>query len=60
MGVLDDKVAIVTGAPAASAARRPSCSSEQGAKVLINDLDADVASRPPARSRARPSSTAAT
>ena len=29
--------------PAASAARRPSCSREHGANVLINDLDGDVA-----------------
>ena len=42
MGVLDGKAAIVTGSAAASAARRPSCS-PSSARILINDLDGDVA-----------------
>ena len=43
MGVLDDKVAIVTGSARGIGRATAELLSEQGAKVLINDLDADVA-----------------
>src|SRR3954465_9556914 len=43
MGVLDDKVAIVTGSARGIGRATGELLSEQGAKVLINDLDADVA-----------------
>ena len=61
MGVLDDKVAIVTGSARGIGRATAELLSEQGAKVVINDLDADLAGRDRvARSRARPSSSAAT
>jgi 3-oxoacyl-[acyl-carrier protein] reductase len=43
MGVLDDKVAIVTGSARGIGRATAELLSEQGAKVLVNDLDSDVA-----------------
>ena len=43
MGVLDDKVAIVTGSARGIGRATAELLSEQGAKVLFNDLDGDVA-----------------
>jgi 3-oxoacyl-[acyl-carrier protein] reductase len=43
MGVLDDKVAIVTGSARGIGRATAELLTEQGAKVLINDLDGDVA-----------------
>ena len=43
MGVLDDKVAIVTGSARGIGRATAELLSEHGAKVLINDLDVDVA-----------------
>ncbi|HSD79048.1 MAG TPA: SDR family NAD(P)-dependent oxidoreductase [Solirubrobacteraceae bacterium] len=43
MGVLDDKVAIVTGSARGIGRATAELLSEHGARVLINDLDADVA-----------------
>jgi 3-oxoacyl-[acyl-carrier protein] reductase len=43
MGVLDDKVAIVTGSARGIGRATAELLAAQGAKVLINDLDADVA-----------------
>src|SRR5689334_2185533 len=43
MGVLDDKVAIVTGSARGIGRATAEVVSEIGDKVLINDLDADVA-----------------
>src|SRR4051794_23488047 len=43
MGVLDDKVAIVTGSARGIGRATAELLSEQGAKVVINDLDVDVA-----------------
>jgi 3-oxoacyl-[acyl-carrier protein] reductase len=43
MGVLDDKVAIVTGSARGIGRATAELLAQQGAKVLINDLDADVA-----------------
>src|SRR5215217_6918578 len=43
MGVLDDKVAIVTGSARGIGRATAEVLSEQGAKVVINDLDGDVA-----------------
>ena len=43
MGVLDDKVAIVTGSARGIGRATAEILTEQGAKVLINDLDGDVA-----------------
>jgi len=43
MGVLDDKVAIVTGSARGIGRATAELLSSQGAKVLINDLDGDVA-----------------
>jgi 3-oxoacyl-[acyl-carrier protein] reductase len=43
MGILDDKVAIVTGSARGIGRATAELLSEHGAKVLINDLDTDVA-----------------
>jgi len=43
MGVLDDKVAIVTGSARGIGLATAKLLSEHGARVLINDLDADLA-----------------
>ena len=43
MGVLDDKVAIVTGSARGIGRATAELLSEHGAKVLINDLDSDAA-----------------
>ena len=43
MGVLDDKVAIVTGSARGIGRATAELLSEQGAKVLVNDLDGDAA-----------------
>ncbi|MFN8175606.1 MAG: SDR family NAD(P)-dependent oxidoreductase [Solirubrobacteraceae bacterium] len=45
MGVLDDKVAIVTGSARGIGRATAEVLSEHGAKVLINDLDGDVAAQ---------------
>src|ERR1700754_4709112 len=45
MGVLDDKVAIVTGSPRGLRRAAAELLSEHGAKVVINDLDADLAAQ---------------
>ncbi|WP_320672458.1 SDR family NAD(P)-dependent oxidoreductase [Patulibacter defluvii] len=43
MGVLDDKVAIVTGSARGIGRATAALLLEQGAKVVVNDLDADLA-----------------
>ena len=43
MAMLDDKVAIVTGSARGIGRATAELLSENGAKVLINDLDGDVA-----------------
>src|SRR4051812_36341599 len=43
MGVLDDKVAIVTGSARGIGRATAELLSEHGAKVVINDLDSDIA-----------------
>src|SRR3954471_12201070 len=43
MGVLDGKVAIVTGSARGIGRATAELLSEQGAKVLVNDLDGDAA-----------------
>ena len=75
MGVLDGKSAIVTGSARGIGRATAELLAEQGAQVLINDLDGDVAEqasseiagetvtwrrRPPTASTARPRSTRAT
>ena len=58
MGVLDGKAAIVTGSARGIGRATAELLAEQGAQVLINDLDGDVAEQAAERSRARPSSFA--
>ena len=60
MAILEDKVAIVTGSARGIGRATAELLAEQGAKVLINDLDADVAEQTARRSTARPRSSAAT
>ena len=43
MGVLDDKVAIVTGSARGIGRATAELLASQGAKVVINDLDGDAA-----------------
>ena len=43
MGVLDDKVAIVTGSARGIGRATADLLAEHGARVLVNDLDGDVA-----------------
>ena len=43
MGILDDKVAIVTGSARGIGRATAELLSQQGAKVLVNDLDGDLA-----------------
>src|SRR3954468_2934707 len=45
MGVLDDKVAIVTGSARGIGRATAELLTEHGAKVLVNDLDADLAAQ---------------
>ena len=53
MAVLDDKVAIVTGSARGIGRATAELLSEHGAKVLINDLDGDVAEQTASRDRRR-------
>ena len=59
MGVLDGKAAIVTGSARGIGRATAELLAEHGARVLINDLDADVASRRRPRSTARRQSSPA-
>src|SRR3954464_4525818 len=54
MGVLDDKVAIVTGSARGIGGATAELLAEQGARVLINDLDADVAEQAPSEISGEP------
>src|SRR3954453_19875917 len=45
MGILDDKVAIVTGSARGIGRATAELLSEHGAKGIINDLDADLAAQ---------------
>ena len=60
MGVLDGKVAIVTGSARGIGRATAELLSEHGASVVINDLDGDAARRRRARSAARRRSSRAT
>ena len=53
MGVLDGKAAIVTGSARGIGRATAELLSEQGAQVLINDLDGDVAEQASGEIRAR-------
>ena len=59
MGVLDGKVAIVTGSARGIGRAAAGLLSEHGARVLITDLDADVADEAEAAATAIPGETAA-
>lgn len=54
MGVLDGKAAIVTGSARGIGRATAELLTDNGAKVLINDLDGDVAEQTSGRSVARP------
>ena len=61
MGVLDGKAAIVTGSARGIGRAAAELLAAHGARVLINDLDGDLArAGGGARSAARPSPSAAT
>ena len=53
MGVLDDKVAIVTGSARGIGRATAELLAEHGARVVINDLDGDVAEQAAVRDRGR-------
>ena len=60
MGVLDGKVAIVTGSARGIGRATAALLAEHGARVLVTDLDEDVAARPRRASPARRRCSAAT
>ena len=60
MGVLDGKAAIVTGSARGIGRATAELLAEQGARVLINDLDADVAEQAASEIGARRPCSAAT
>ena len=60
MGVLDGKSAIVTGSARGIGRATAELLAAQGAQVLINDLDGDVAEQASKRSPARPPCSPAT
>ena len=60
VGVLDGKAAIVTGSARGIGRATAELLTEHGARVLINDLDGDVAEQAASEIRARPRSSPAT